>query len=382
MIVKCFPAECYGCGVCVSVCPVKAVSLKLTGNGFWQPAVEQDRCIGCDLCVKVCAFQDQEIASSAKKINSVYALWLKDADKLKSTASGGAGTAIAEYLVAQGWVAVGVTYDAATNTARHVKVTSADELRAIANSKYLQSYPVDGFDGLFDGKKYVVFGCPCQIDSLRRMIRLKQAEDHFILVDLFCHGVPSYLLWFAYLRHKLSGGEKLLDARFRDKQNGWHIYTLALDTVKRTIFAPVTCGDWFFQLFLGRCVMNRPCYQCKYRSASASAADIRIGDFWGKRYADNDAGVSRVLGLTQPGDVVINALSGQAELIRLDEEILREWECSKHVSIPKERNKMLSMLAGGKPLWLIVGRRNCVGWLKKLVPTNLKQKIKRLLGKP
>lgn len=378
---KCFPDNCYGCGVCVSVCPVNAVSLSLSDKGFWLPSVDSGRCTGCNLCDKVCGFNDDKIAMQDAPQNSVYAMWLKDADKLKSAASGGAGTAIAELLVSQGWGAVGVTYDAKTDTARHVKVTSVDALRTIANSKYLQSYSVDGFDGLFDGGKYVVFGAPCQIDSLRRMIRLKQAQERFILVDFFCHGVPSYLLWFAYLKHKLSGQEKLLDARFRDKKNGWHIYTLALTTTCRTIFSTATGGDWFFQLFLGRCVMNQPCYQCKYRGVLASAADIRIGDFWGNRYADNNSGVSRVVGLTRAGDAVIGELAGQVELVRLDEAILADWGKPGRVSIPKERNNILSQLAAGKSLRLIVWRRTGTAWLRKLLPTNLKQKIKQIVGK-
>lgn len=42
------------------------------------------------------------------------------------------------------------------------------------------------------------------------------------------------------------------------------------------------------------------CYECAYRTASA--ADIRLGDYWGPRYKDDKNGVSMVIAMTITGE--------------------------------------------------------------------------------
>lgn len=49
---------CKGCGLCVSVCPVKIISLdssKINAKGY-HPAnvVEMDKCIACASCATMC----------------------------------------------------------------------------------------------------------------------------------------------------------------------------------------------------------------------------------------------------------------------------------------------------------------------------------------
>ena len=52
----------------------------------------------------------------------------------------------------------------------------------------------------------------------------------------------------------------------------------------------MTEGDLFYKIFLGNYCLNECCYKdCKYKLCH-SAADIRIGDLWGKTYAGELAG--------------------------------------------------------------------------------------------
>ena len=48
------------------------------------------------------------------------------------------------------------------------------------------------------------------------------------------------------------------------------------------------------------------CYECAYRTASA--ADIRLGDYWGPRYKDDKNGVSMVIAMTITGEKILEEL--------------------------------------------------------------------------
>lgn len=49
---------CKGCGLCVSVCPTKIISLdksKINAKGYHPATVtEMDKCIGCANCATMC----------------------------------------------------------------------------------------------------------------------------------------------------------------------------------------------------------------------------------------------------------------------------------------------------------------------------------------
>ncbi len=55
-------SNCCGCSACVSICPVKAISMEEDGEGFLYPVINVSVCISCKRCLSVCAFkEDQEV---------------------------------------------------------------------------------------------------------------------------------------------------------------------------------------------------------------------------------------------------------------------------------------------------------------------------------
>lgn len=48
--------RCKGCGYCISVCPVKAISKTENKNskGYHTVSVDQDKCIQCGSCYTMC----------------------------------------------------------------------------------------------------------------------------------------------------------------------------------------------------------------------------------------------------------------------------------------------------------------------------------------
>ena len=91
------------------------------------------------------------------------------------------------------------------------------------NHPFFIGYPIPGFLNINKKEKYLVTGTPCQIDSFRRFIQKFHCEDNFLLLDFFCHGVPSMLLWKIYLENCQKKVGKITYVSWRNKfKYGWH----------------------------------------------------------------------------------------------------------------------------------------------------------------
>lgn len=187
--------DCYGCGVCATACSRKIINLIFDSDGFYVPHISDvSKCTNCGICTEVCAYLHDNLSLQNPEIHP-YAAWSKDHLVRRKCSSGGVGFEIGKYLLGQGYKVCGVRYDAGKNRAEHYIATSVEELIPSAGSKYIQSYTVDGFKAINRKAKYLVTGTPCQIDSFRRYIQKFRCEDNFVLLDFFCHGVPSMLIW-------------------------------------------------------------------------------------------------------------------------------------------------------------------------------------------
>lgn len=65
-------AQCNGCGKCVNVCPVEAMTL-VSANDPHRPnrkkaMVNEERCLGCGVCVRSCATKSIVLTSRAKRV--------------------------------------------------------------------------------------------------------------------------------------------------------------------------------------------------------------------------------------------------------------------------------------------------------------------------
>ena len=64
--------ECNGCGKCVNVCPVEAMTL-ISANDPLQPKMkkarlDEERCLGCGLCVRVCEKRNLHLESIPERV--------------------------------------------------------------------------------------------------------------------------------------------------------------------------------------------------------------------------------------------------------------------------------------------------------------------------
>ena len=345
--------NCFGCGVCAASCGKKIISIELNRDGFYEPRInDPEKCTNCGICLDVCAFNHKERSLMPEEIQiKSWAAWSNDENVRRKCSSGGIGFEIGRQLIEQGYQAIGCRYDIKEQRAEHYIATTAEEFVQSIGSKYIQSYTEEAFKQVKrKGQKYLVTGTPCQIDSFRRMIRKFRCEDNFILMDFFCHCVPSMHAWKAYIKMLEPKIGEVTYASWRNKfEYGWHdswimgvdgvntskpidwhdSYNLILREKKTFIQSRKSQGDLFYKLFLGDITLGPQCEkQCKYKY-NQSSADIRIGDLWGNTYKDDQKGVSALISFTEKGREIVEGLKN-VTLVEHPFEVVAEGQMKKN----------------------------------------------------
>lgn len=301
-----FQQPCTGCGACSAVCPRNAIRMDVDEKGFYVAHVGGTACIDCGLCQKVC-IRKEYICENDIRTGKLLSMESKDPEVIRNCTSGGIAYEMAIDGYRAGKVIVGTIYDYSSNTAKSVIARSEDDILAMRGSKYIQSHTEDCIKKVFEiadtdpGKEFIVFGTPCQIYAYSRIAERKRIRERFLLVDLFCHGVPSALVWECYLirKQKQTGIAKWDSVRFRDSYLGWHNFILTLES-KDLCVTESSDRSLFYHAFFDNVLLSTACFNCQARCHGAGA-DIRLGDFWGKRYQQREDGVSAVLCLTDKG---------------------------------------------------------------------------------
>ena len=275
----CGDEQCTGCMACVNSCNQKALQIVQNKEGFYRPQLDESKCIGCGLCERNCPVLNK-IESKLSVELKVYAAWHKDEEIRMSSSSGGAFTALAEYVLVQGGVVFGAAYGENMQIL-HAGVESMDELKRLRMSKYAQSKVGDAFrtvkEVLNNGRIVMFVGTPCQVAGLRAF--LHKDYDNLLAVDIICHGVPSILFFQTYLKWVESKYGKVENINFRDKRKGWYD---ALRVIKVGNCERVLKGtdDNYWVAFNNNNNLQHCCYGCSFQSFPR-VSDLTIADFWG-----------------------------------------------------------------------------------------------------
>lgn len=354
--------NCYGCGLCATVCSKNIIDIRMNEDGFYEPSIDDPNiCTDCGLCSSVCSFLYDDLASSSRPLVS-YGAWSRDSNVRRKCSSGGVGFEIGKHLISEGYKVCGVKYNAKKNIAEHFIASSVTELIPSIGSKYIQSYTVNAFKEIKRKEKYLVTGTPCQIDSFRRYIKKFHCEDNFILMDFFCHGVPSANLWSKYCREVKKKIGTITYVSWRNKFSGWddswatsidggrqgkpiswkESYNLLLAGNGNFVNSRRSQGDVFFKAFLSDTCLSSACLdKCKYKF-DKSSADIRIGDAWSKYYANNEQGVNAVICFTEKGFSTIYQCNIEMEEQLL--EVVADGQLRENPSKPIVYNMVMAMI--------------------------------------
>lgn len=306
-------SDCCGCEACVQRCPKRCISLHRDQEGFLYPLVDESICIDCGLCERVCPVINQ---GEPRKPLVTYAAKNQDESVRLSSSSGGVFTALAEQVIAQGGVVFGARFDESWNVV-HDYVETVEGLSAFRGAKYVQSriglcfLQAETF--LRQGRQVLFSGLPCQIAGLKKFLR--KDYDNLITVDLFCHGVPSPLVWKRFLEEEVATPHtQLKSISFRDKASGWKNYSFSYlqeDADGIHLYRMLSAKNFFMRGFLADLYLRPSCYHCPAKQCK-SGSDLTIGDYWGIQQAhpelDDDKGVSAILVNTDKGAAILQAV--------------------------------------------------------------------------
>lgn len=287
--------------------------------GHLYPIINTDDCIDCGLCQKKCPVLNPV---EYKQPSTAYAVWSKDEDDYKSSASGGAASVISQYVIENG----GVVYGCAMLPdieIKHIRIDNTSDIKKLKGSKYVQSNMGDIYPQLKEDVKEgcltLFIGTPCQVAAVKKLFKIQ--PDNLILVDLICHGVPSAEILRKHIK-KVARYPHYSNVVFRDgyyvclkvEVDGKNVYN------RRHIPLPRRYDEWYLDTFLDGYTYRGSCYSCRY-ACLQRVSDITIGDFWGlgvdvavDYMPSRPNGCSVVLPSTECGKKIVERISSKINL--------------------------------------------------------------------
>lgn len=343
--------NCCGCGACSAICPKGAITVQRNSEGFEHYFINRQICVKCGKCKTVCPMTNVE-AAEIHKSYGLYSVENKSEQAIKASSSAGVGYAISKFGVKNRYHICGCVYDRNNAAARHILIhpNEDDKIKMLQGSKYLQSLTADVFKkiiALTSEEKLIFFGTPCQVAAARKLLKDKSMKN-IILVDLICHGVPTYYLWEKYLgdinkNHSTGVNPEVL---FRIRTKNWHKRFIKIYGNGNTYVQSERKDDFYAFFRRSMCDMSA-CSECPYREKTS--ADLRIGDYWGKKFQNNNYPVSMVIANTKSGAELLSLL--ETENCAFEKQDLEDyWRIQAPYNLKKSlyRTEIISELYKGE----------------------------------
>ncbi len=263
--------DCSGCSACAFVCPFNCISMTPDDEGFSYPVIDENICVNCNKCKDICpVFKEEDIGDFERK---VFIVQHKDEKIRRESTSGGAFTAIAEYVIENGGVVFGASYDESFKVV-HTSAVTKDELSKFRNSKYAQSDILASYNELKgfleEGRLVLYSGTPCQIAGIKRVFG---DYENLVTQDVVCHGIPSPLVFEKYIAFQRSRYSIFDKVYFRDKYSGYTHSTMSLYNNGKCLYHNGIEYDPMLKLFFMEMISRPVCSDCHFKTSE------RVSDF-------------------------------------------------------------------------------------------------------
>ena len=381
MKVVCDSSLCTGCGICLVKCPKKCISMEKKGNlGHLYPHINEIDCINCGKCTLICP-SINHISSSFPL--AAYAGWSKNELDYQTSSSGGAASVLSHHIIKKN----GVVYGCAmlpNLEVKHIRVDNLDELPLLKGSKYVQSNIVEVLplieNDVNKGRLTLFIGTPCQCAAV--MSLFKSIPSNLVVVDLICHGVPS----FDFLNQCI---EKITKHKSYDKisfRNGSVIcMTITKDSniVYQQSLSHPRYKDIYLNTFFDGFSYRESCYSCQY-AQSERISDLTIGDFWGLGEIDScdgmaphSNGCSLIMPCSSKGDLLLQEVKSSLNLYqRRIEEAVNGNTQLRHPMIKSRRcrifRKLIELINFPQLYYLVMADKICKYIIKNTLNKCLK----------
>lgn len=381
--------DCCGCRACENICPKKAIKMVENDEGFLYPKIDKDKCINCGLCKKVCPLINKVNKKDFLEENICYGAKNKNMWALKKSSSGGIFWVLAKYVLDNKGLVVGAEMTK-EHIVQHRIIGNEKDLIELMGSKYVASNTNDIFRKIkkeLEDKRLVLFtGVPCQVAGLTNY--LMKDYDNLITVDIVCHGVPSQKLfskYVEYLEEKYKA--KLIDYKFRSKEaSAWGTFKglARLRKNNRIISKKINADfDPYYHSFLKGKNYRESCYNCLFANKKR-ISDITIADFWGveailPNFMDY-RGVSSIVINTKKGKDYFEYIKDNIEFekIKYNEIVKYNGQLTYSSKRPLCRDNFYNKVNEKKFVKSIKVEKTIKDYIKALIPTSLKIKLKRI----
>lgn len=314
---------CCGCGLCQSLAGDKILEMQVSSVGRMRPvvqqslsqAVEQQILATCPGIVvhgpQASAPQQDAVWGPSHRLACGHAT---DPDIRYTAASGGAISAVSQYLLETGQVrfVLQVTTDKTKPLrAKPQHSASRSDILSGAGSWYGPVAPLQDVHALLDaGEPFAVVGKPCDIAAMRNLARQDPRVDQLVpyMLTFFCEGVPDDSMVTQLLNHHGLQASDVAQLRYRGL--GCPGPTRLVSRDGRTFdlsYQQVWYGDF-------KWTMQFRCKICP--DATGELADIAAGDVWdgGMPVSESQDGDNAIIARTAKGAQLLADMEAAGKL--------------------------------------------------------------------